>query len=259
MRVLVTGASGFIGGRICKALRSSDNDVIAVDPKFSSHINRHGLASEECYGESFDAVFHFGGMTEVDKCENNPIQAWEANVVESVKLARSITVKSLFVYANTVAAMKPESNVYGHTKNEADYLLSKVGIPYSSVTLPNIYGLGGSGVISKLIFNKSPVIYGDGEQEREFAYVDDIVDFLVNIVSISDSRRWRIGGHRASINAIAKLIGRKDIKKVAKRDYELDISPYIDSNFHPPTKIKDGIHKMIKEAEEQGITHYAVL
>ena|SRR3990167_2262574 len=255
MKILVTGAAGFVGSRLAAFLRKSD-EVVGVDPRWGPQVNRQGIASQECGGEAFDVVYHLGGMIDVSTCETNPIGAWEANVVESVRLAQKVTTKRAFVYSTSYAALTPV-NIYGKVKSETDFWLSKMNLPYASVMLPNVFGVGGSGVVSQFMFQKEPVIFGSGEQVREFIYIDDVVSTLIDIGLNPELGQHRLGGEKKTINAIADLLHRT-IRHEKARPYEVEEVPDMQPTWFSSRSFLDGLKKMHSEAIEVGMTIYGV-
>lgn len=256
MRILVTGSSGFLGSRLASALRKDHpGEVVGVDPRPGPQTNRLGIASEECRGEAVDLLYHCGGMIDVTACQRDPIGAWEANVVESVRLARQVSVKKLFVYLGTYAALTPKANIYSRVKAETDFWLSQVGMPYASITLVNTYGFGGSGVVSKFLFSRSPKVRG-GSQVREWVYVDDVVEFLIQVGMEGLRGIHLVGGEKASVNDIAAMCGRPDLPHEDALPFEIEAPLSYKPTFRGPTRLKDGIAKMVSEAEETGLTHY---
>ena len=256
MKALVTGSSGFVGSRLARALRNRGEEVIGVDPRVGPETNRFGIASKECYGEQYDLVFHTAGMVDVTQCEKDPIGAWEANVAESLALARQITVKKAFVHTASYAALTPTANIYGRVKAEADFWLSKIPMPYASVTLVNIYGVGCQGVISRFLLNRNPRIRGDGHQVRDFVYIDDVVDILISIGTEAQLGVHRIAGERASIRKLAALVGRTDLPHDEALSFEIKAPSDYKPTIRAKTTLKEGIAKMAAEAKEQGLQVY---
>lgn len=257
MKVLVTGAAGFVGSRLAAALKKAGHDVTGCDPRPGPEVTRRGLASEEC-AEEWDVIYHCGGMIDVGACELSPLTAWEGNVVESIRLAQRATVKRAFVYTASYAALMPDANIYGRVKAEADFWLSRIRMPYASVLLPNVYGCDGSGVISKFLFSKNPVIRGDGNQVREFVYVDDVVEKLIAVGTEPQLGRHTIGGHRTTINEIEKLLGR-DLQHIEASPHEVVAPKKFKPTYQAPTGLKAGVLLLLKEAKTGGLTVYGRL
>jgi UDP-glucose 4-epimerase len=114
---------------------------------------------------------------------------------------------------------------YGVTKRVfTDYLAvyrDLHQLEYTSLAFANVYGPrqdphGEAGVVSifagKLLDGEPPLIFGTGEQTRDFVYVDDVVDSLVRAVDRGDGLLMNIGtGRETSVNelyaSMAKAIG----------------------------------------------------
>ena len=151
-----------------------------------------------------DYIFHQAAQTEVTTSMNNPMLDCDINLMGLINLL-NVSVKldikkflmpsSAAVYGNLTTLPLNEtmtgnpSSFYGLTKLTAEHYLriyhESYGLQYICYRYSNVFGPrqgngGEGGVIS--IFSKaisqddSIVIYGDGEQTRDFIYVDDVVE-----------------------------------------------------------------------------------
>jgi nucleoside-diphosphate-sugar epimerase len=117
------------------------------------------------------------------------------------------------------AAVQPVSP-YGVTKLAAEHLCqlyqSNFGVPTVSLRFFTVYGprqrpdMGFHRFIRAALTGSPITLYGDGEQTRDFTYVDDIVAALI---AAGDRGRpgtvYNIGGgSRVSINHVLEVIGR---------------------------------------------------
>jgi UDP-glucose 4-epimerase len=155
--------------------------------------------------EGVDYVFHQAAIPSVPKSIDNPVASHDANVTGTINVlmaARAAKVKRI-VYASS-------SSLYGDapTSPKAEsmradpispYAVSKLAGEMYMISFTRVYGLETvslryfnvfgprqdptspySGVLSvfssKMLANESPVIYGDGEQSRDFTYVDNVVE-----------------------------------------------------------------------------------
>lgn len=151
-----------------------------------------------------DYIFHQAAQTEVTTSMNNPMLDCDINLMGLINLL-NVSVKldikkflmpsSAAVYGNLTTLPLDEtmtgnpSSFYGLTKLTAEHYLriyhESYGLQYICYRYSNVFGPrqgngGEGGVIS--IFSKaisqddSIVIYGDGEQTRDFIYIDDVVE-----------------------------------------------------------------------------------
>jgi UDP-glucose 4-epimerase len=105
---------------------------------------------------------------------------------------------------------------YGASKRSGEEYLRTYrelhGVEWTSLALSNVYGprqdpAGEAGVVAiftdRMLAGDPTVIYGDGQQTRDFVYVDDVVHACVLAMSRGDGERFNIGtGERTSINRL---------------------------------------------------------
>ncbi|MGH3442587.1 MAG: NAD-dependent epimerase/dehydratase family protein [Nitriliruptorales bacterium] len=92
------------------------------------------------------------------------------------------------------------------------------GIQWTSLALTNVYGprqdpAGEAGVVAifteRMLSGEPAVIYGDGEQTRDFVYVDDVVHAFALALDRGDGERFNIGtGERTSVLALWQALAR---------------------------------------------------
>jgi UDP-glucose 4-epimerase len=188
-----------------------------------------------------DAVFHEAGLVGITVSVRNPILTHEVNVTGTLnllKVSSDFGVKR-FIYASSAA-------VYGNLekpKKKENMPLDATGSPYAASKLAaenyvgvfnNLYGLetvslryfniygprqrfditsAYGGVIllflNRLLRNMPPLIFGDGEQKRDFVYIQDIVE--ANMLALHSNNAvgevFNIGtGTETSINQISKAL-----------------------------------------------------
>lgn len=150
-----------------------------------------------------EAVFHYAAQTSVVRSMEDPITDTNINVVGSLnifkncldyKIKKVVFPSSMGVYGNaeklplTEDAPKNPISPYAlgkfvAEKNLGFYALK--GLDYSVIRYSNVYGprqssAGEGGVVSifadKIIKGERPVVFGTGEQTRDFLYVGDAVN-----------------------------------------------------------------------------------
>ncbi len=112
---------------------------------------------------------------------------------------------------------------YGVHKYCAEKYVQFSGLPYVSLRLANVYGprqragLEG-GVVAifteRLRAGRPLLVFGDGEQERDFIYVKDVVEAAIAAATTNVTGLWNIGtGQATTVNQLwqmmEKLTGRK--------------------------------------------------
>ncbi len=109
---------------------------------------------------------------------------------------------------------------YGASKRCGEEYLrtyrSLYGVDWTALALANVYGprqdpLGEAGVVAifadRMLSGLPVVIYGDGEQSRDFVYVEDVVHAFVLAMHRGDDQRLNIGtGERTSVNALYRVL-----------------------------------------------------
>lgn len=218
---LVTGAAGFIGSSLCRALLAKGEDIkVRGFDNFSTgkHENIAAFASQIDFREAtlldeaalkdacagVDYILHQAAIPSVPKSVADPVTSHRANIEGTLNLlmaARDAQVKRV-VYAAS-------SSAYGETpvlpKREdmaaspiSPYAVQKLCGEQYMTSFYRVYGLETvslryfnvfgpyqdptsmySGVLAKfctaMLRGEAPTIYGDGEQSRDFTYIDNTV------------------------------------------------------------------------------------
>lgn len=208
MTVLVTGASGFIGKRLCKRLDQKNIPVRAVlrneDDKFKEVVlcdfEKEDLANEAYHG--IETIFHLAGCThDVDNQSTFEVYK-KINTEATTKLAHAAVENrvSSFVFVSSVKAggspvtgqvldetdqQEPEG-LYGKTKREAELNLLNIGAQsnmHISIIRPTlVYGPGLKGnllqmykAVEKGWFPPLPFV----NNARSLIHVDDLIEALL--------------------------------------------------------------------------------
>lgn len=233
-----------------------------------------------------DAVFHEGAITSVPESVEKPQLTEEVNVGGTenlLEISSSENVERL-VFASTCAVygevsdlpigedteLSPDSP-YAESKLKAEKKckrynekgdLETVILRYFNVYGPRQGGSEYAGVITKfaerLEEGKSPIIYGDGEQSRDFVHVDDVV--RANLLALEGEGitgdAFNVGsGKSTSINELCRVMsdvfGREELEPKYRderpgdiRHSESDLSKVRNSlGFSPRISLRMGIRK----------------
>lgn len=81
--ILITGASGLLGGNLCYLFNSKGNNVFGITNQKKVSIPNVNILSVQEINRTqakFDCIIHCAAMTNVDECEKHPVEAYKANV-----------------------------------------------------------------------------------------------------------------------------------------------------------------------------------
>lgn len=222
-KYIVTGGEGFIGSKIV-----AKADGKSFDLKSGQDILDKELFKTESAG--FDGIFHCAAKISVPESVQQPDEYYRNNVQGMqcvVDIAESSNQKIVFsssaaVYGNSDTAVLEDVDLrpmspYAQNKVDGEMMLKKLKTPSVALRYFNVYGPGQSdayaGVITafikKAIKNEDIVIYGDGQQVRDFIFVDDVVEANVAAMNYNAEKPevFNIGnGMETSINKLAEKI-----------------------------------------------------
>ncbi|MGY5142908.1 MAG: polysaccharide biosynthesis protein [Candidatus Nitrosopumilus sp. bin_32a] len=209
--ILITGGSGSIGESItkkalldkAKLIRVFSNDENGLYEMESTYGNNKNIEfiigdiqNEETVSEivkGIDIVFHAAALKHVDRCELNPIEAINVNIIGTKNIAKSAldeNVKKL-ILISTDKAVNP-IGVMGATKLLGEKLLSakttkNKSTIFASVRFGNVFQSRGSILprIEKQIKNGGPISLTDTRMKRFFMTKDDAVNLIISATQIA--------------------------------------------------------------------------
>ena len=221
MKVLVTGAAGFIGRYLVPALVDKGYSVVATDlslPKdaISSgelvwrqlDVSRPEGVYKLMQSERPDAVIHLVSWL-AGPCEADPLRGWEINFLSTQYLLDAGIAAGLgrFVFSSSISvfgkglpepvrddAVKEPVTMYGQTKLACEHLLrwyrSKHRIEVGAVRFPWVYGPGRETGITAMYSSKlldalarnEPLHIASPEEKGDWLYVKDAVKALLLIL-----------------------------------------------------------------------------
>jgi UDP-glucose 4-epimerase len=239
MRSLVTGGAGFIGSHLVDTLVARGDDVTVVDD-FSSgrheNVNPAARLVEHDIREPFEVdaevVFHLAAQADVGTSVEKPAFDAEVNVVGTVNVleaARRAGAGVVFsstggaIYGDVDAAV-PETaprrpvSPYGVAKLAAEEYLEGWrrihGTRSVVLRFANVYGARQSSAleggvvaifIERMSSGEETLVFGDGEQTRDFVYVDDVVAALLAAAGRAEGV-FNVGtGVETSVNRLHEL------------------------------------------------------
>ena len=231
MRIGITGSSGFLGSQLTKTLRRHTGAEISILKRNSSKNFPpiHELAS---FVGGLNLIYHVAG---VNRGTNEEIFRGNVeatfNLVEAIKKSKQPSPRIVFTSSSQVyksiartgklisESHKTEpATLFGLTKKTAEDLIRLSGFEHVILRISNIYGPGCSPEYNSVIstfcnraLNGNLIkVDGDGNQKRDFIYVEDAVQAMILAGTKEDkfvSGVYNIGtGHATSLRQVIRNI-----------------------------------------------------
>jgi nucleoside-diphosphate-sugar epimerase len=306
MKVLVTGAAGFVGSHLSQRLVDQGDEVVGIDcftdyysPR-RKEANLASLADHDSFTlqrvdllsaplnsllEGVDVVYHLAGQPGVRGSWGQDFDPYvRRNVLATQRLLEAALEVSLwkFVYASsssvygnaatypTSESLRPEPvSPYGVTKLAAEHLceLYRVtsGVPTVSLRLFTVYGprqrpdMAFFRIVDSALSGKPFLLYGDGEQSRDFTYVGDVVTAMrqaalspwTGVANIGGGSRTTMNQVIDTVSALARPVDvvRLPVQRGDVRHTAADTSVAHDSfGYVPSVGLEQGLAQMVDPA-----------
>lgn len=277
MNILITGYKGFIGNNLFKRL-NKQHSIIGIDLKDGNDVLNKEYIKSVFNSNNIDVIIHLAAIAGVGYSVEHSEEVLANNIIGFDILAKEAIEHRVkhFIYASS-------SSVYGDDGTQkSPYAVSKKtnelqAAMYSNLSDMKFSGLRfftvyGEGIREDLAISKfikamkanAPIhVYGDGNQSRDFTYVDDICE-AIKLILESD-KEWKnevfdVGyGESTTVNELIDILkviinpafdkvvydGEKtyDVKTTLARPNKL----YEWFGFRPKYNIKEGLTDWISK------------
>jgi len=285
-KIVITGASGFIGRALAARLRSEGWGVVSLDSTDGDIASQKTLSSLE--RESLAHIFHLAGKTFVPDSWADPHAFCHTNVLGTVnvlELCRKnripMTYISAYVYGHPDSlpigensTIRP-SNPYALTKRLAEevceFYARAYDLPVTTIRPFNVYGIGQGEnflipeIIKQTLDDGEEIVVKDLAPRRDYVYLEDLVTALMATLNRAGGYRvYNIGsGVSLSVQEIIDLIQEiADTKKkvvssqMVRTNELMDVSADIskvrtDLGWHPRCSFREGIETIIRSEREK--------
>jgi len=311
-RILVTGGAGFVGGALTQKLVEAGARVTVLDDLFTGKAETIPTGAEFIEGSVTDAklvaelvaanslVFHLAARNIIASTKN-PRDDFETNIggtlnvllaARESKVDRIVYTGSASVYGNPRSIPINEDDFlvplspYAVSKlggeNYAQAFYESYGLPTACIRYSNVYGPGQRpdnpycGVVSKFLVDahagRPLSIHGDGEQTRDYTYIDDAVEatMLAAIRPRAEGEVFNVGtGIETSVNGLAIAIGhaldvpvelrhidRRDIDNIRRRVVNIEKARRM-LRWTPQMTLERGLGRTAEWFVRSGITEAA--
>lgn len=295
--ILVTGGAGFIGSNLVNTL-ARENHVYALDDLQTGSVHnlddsigkvefiKDRVKNINDYEINPDYIFHIGIYSSSPMYKNNPHLMANAidDLITVLEYAKPKRIP--IVYAST-------SSIYNGIEEQKEDVIPKVSDYYTEARIAmerianlycNLYDMSVSGMrffsvygynerskkiyanlVSQFLWamhdNIQPVLYGDGEQKRDFVFIEDLVNAL--ILAAENNKKFNVynvgTGKNYTLNELVKILNKhlnKDIKPAYIENPMKDTYVYYTKadirkteekiGFRAKVSLDEGIDKLIK-------------
>lgn len=315
MKILITGAAGFVGSHLCDAL-VKEHEVVGLDnfcDFYDIKIKRNNIKDlaqfdnfqiikadirskddlEDIFSHhKFDLVIHLAAMAGVRPSIENPVLYTEVNINGTVNLLEQCNKHNIkkFIFASS-------SSVYGNNKkvpfSESDPVDNPIS-PYAATKKSGelichtyhhledismavlrfftVYGprqrpdLAIHKFANKLIKNETIPVFGDGSTQRDYTFIDDIIDGILKsiefvgngcnyeIFNLGESQTISLSKMIKTIENSLGIKAKKEFLPLQPGDVDqtfADISKAKELlGYNPKTKFKTGVDKFVEWLKE---------
>ena len=245
MKILITGASGFLGKFLHKKLKDLGNEVIGINSKTNDLTKENSL--DEFNNIKFDKIFHLAAWTQAgDFCLRHPAEQWIINQKMNTNIlswwhkfqprAKMIAMGTSCSYdpdlphsEENYLKGKPIDSLFTYAMTKRMLLTGlmalnkQYGLNYLYLIPSTLYGpeyhLDGRQmhfvfdlmrkIIRGSLYDDKVSLWGDGFQKRELVHVDDFIDIMLKLVESQSNTLINIGsGKDFSIREFASKISK---------------------------------------------------
>jgi len=249
-KILITGVAGFLGSHLADKLRDMGNEIVGIDNMIGGYednvpkgiefhkIDCCDLKKVKQIIKGVNVVYHCAATAHEGLSVFSPYEITKNNYLASIsvfsaaineKVKRIIFCSSMARYGDLKTPftedMKPKPvDPYAISKVAAEEVLANlcelnnvewvIAVPHNIIGPRQKYDDPFRNVVSimlnRMLQDKPPIIYGDGEQKRCFSYIDDVI-FCLEKLALDDSINKEIinigpDEETVTLNELAKLV-----------------------------------------------------
>ncbi len=254
-KILLIGGAGFIGFHLTKALFKKGHSVVIVDKEKGIDANNKEAMQEVFKREKPEIVYHLAGAIDLKRGGRD-------SGIERTKIicdcCKKYNVEKLIFFSSGGAIYFNSQSEYAKASLKTEKHIQKKLDSFIILRLGNVYGPGQwkEGIIPQILLNKDLIIKGNGDQTRNFVYVDDVVKVAILAMENNNKGIYNIdSGQEHSLNQVIDLIrkltgsiinpiydGKQDISAKA---FDIEKTKK-DFNWNPKIGLEQGLKETIK-------------
>lgn len=218
----VTGASGFVGAAVCRALLSAGWSVtgqvcrhVAPPGVLPQPLDLSRMVDWSCLGERVDAVIHLAGLAHVPPGDVSREGVWRINVAPVGPLAdAAASAGARFLYVSSAkvlgesgewddSARAAPADLYAESKLAAEEIVAATaGLSWTILRPPLVYGPEVKGNFLRLLHLANagwPLPLATLRAPRSYLYVENLVSAVLACLQspAADGQRWLVSDSEA--------------------------------------------------------------
>ncbi len=293
--ILITGCTGHIGLALTQKVSKDQKPVVIFRNQSTELKNlitekkvialqidiakKNQIEKYHPILEKIQTIVHLAAFVPKKKDQDRFEQSIEQNLLATINLIENTPKCTHFIFISTCEVYGPPTQIpiteehplnptslYGASKVATEKYLqvycTKNNIKLTILRLTNIYGPGETiqraipNFILNLLNDKQPIIYGTGEDQRDFMYIEDVINFIIESINRKQIGVYNIvQGQSIPIQKLAQNICNiinKDLSPIRQNNANQKIN-YIFNNekikkyftYQPQTPLEEGLKKEI--------------
>ena len=296
-RYIVTGGAGFIGSNLVRDLVKKGHEVIVVDSMHTGSkelikdldVELYVMPVHEFYKKGnwkgIDGIYHLGKPSSSPMYKENREKLIESvqGSIAVLEMAKELNVKLVSASTSSVYNGLPPPHREDMIIEPTDFYTearifeertAKVyemlyGVKWNEMRFFSVYGPGEqykkqyANLVTQFLWaamkGEEPIIYGNGEQRRDFIYVEDVVKALELAMASEKNGIYNVGtGISYSLNQVLKMIEEELNVKIKPKYVPNPVKNYVmvtqasiekaykDLGFKAEVELKEGIKRIAK-------------
>ena len=307
-KILITGVAGFLGSHLAEKLAKLGHEIIGIDNMLGGYednipknikfynIDCCDLKEVKKIIKGVQIVYHCAATAHEGLSVFSPYEITKNNYLASISIFTAAVDEKVqrIIFCSSMARYGDQKTPFTEDmkpKPVDPYAISKVAAEDCLINLCNLNGIEWviavphniigprqkyddpfrnviSIMLNRMLQGKAPVIYGDGEQQRCFSYIDDCLDCLIPMLDQKNLNKQiiNIGPDEefVTINKVAEIctnLTGVNLKPIYKKDRPREVRHALCSsdkarkflNYKTKTSLNEGINKTFEYIKKRGI------